>query len=287
MKLMAGILVAAAALFVAPAPASAQDGNQELKKKLLDEISKKLDEEMKRILEEISKLIDDEIAKARGQKPSDRQMPPPAAPSGKTGFLGVQPDQEQPEAEDFEAWKVDGGIRINVMPGGPAEKSGLKDGDVIVAVASTKIIEWTDLQGAMRSRKPGDKVTIKVMRGKESKEIAVTLGERPEPQAPPADDEPAPAPAPKPEGPRAGRLGLQPGEATGKGLAIVDVSPDTPAQKAGIKAGDILVKLDDTAIWKVADLQAFMDKAKAGQKVVVTVLRDGQEKKFTTELMAK
>jgi len=278
MKIAAGVLAFAATLLFA-APARAQDNKEELKRKILDEISKKLDVEMKRILEEISKLIDDEFAKARGAKPSA-----PAAP-GKSGFLGVRSDpNDQPDADEFKAWGVDGGVRIMTVEGAPAEKAGLKDGDVITEVNGTKIKEMAELPASLKSSKPGDKATIKFFRGKEAKELTVTLGERPE----------APAPPPGPRDPalddhkksteRPGRLGISPGDATGKGMAIDSVSADTPAATAGIKAGDVLVKLDETPIWKESDLEAFMKKAKAGQKVEITILRGGEEKKFSVVL---
>src|SRR5687768_8444318 len=138
MKIVTAVAMIAACVLAAPA-ARAQDDKQELKKKLLEEISKKLDEEMKRILDEMSKLIDEEIAKFRGKKPADA---PPAAPAAAPGFLGVQPDSEQPEEDDFKAWKVEGGARVIPVEGGPAEKAGLKEGDVIIEVDGTKVREW-------------------------------------------------------------------------------------------------------------------------------------------------
>jgi len=269
--------VIAACVLAAPA-ARAQDDKQELKKKLLDEISKKLDEEMKRILDEMGKLIDEEIAKFRGRKPDA----PPANPGGAPGFLGVQQDPDQPDEDDFKAWKVEGGARISVIEGGPAEKSGLKDGDVITEVEGTKVREWAELPESLKGRKAGEKVKVKIIRGKEAQEVTVTLGKR---QERPADAPPAPPPAnpPKAEG-KPGRLGISPGDATGKGMAIDSVSAGTPAAEAGIKAGDVLTKLNDTAIWKESDLEAFMKKSKAGMKVEVTVLRAGEEKRFSVVL---
>ncbi len=280
MKLMTGIMAVAMSVLAA-APARAQDDKQELKKKILDEIARKLDEEMKRILAEVEKIIDDEIARARGKKPP---AAPPSAPA-RPGFLGVKPDPEQPEEDDFKAWKVEGGVRVIPIEGAPAAKAGLQEGDVIIEAEGTKIREWAELPESLKTRKPGDKVKIKFLRGKETKEVTVTLGTRPE--APPSDPDPEPAPPPqKPEG-RPGRLGIVPGEATGKGMAIESVTPDLPAAKAGIKPGDVLAKLDDTPIWKESDLEAFMKKSKGGQKVEVTVLRGGEEKKFSVVLAEK
>jgi S1-C subfamily serine protease len=274
MRLMAAILAFAATAVLA-APARAQDNREELKKKILSEIEKKLDAEMKRILEEVSKLIDEEFAKAKGRKPA------PGTPSAGGAYLGIELDSEQPDGDDFKAWGVEGGVRIIPREGGPAAQSGLKDGDVIVELEGTKIREWPELPEALKTKKPGEKVKVKVLRGKETREITVTLGKRPE--APPGDAPPAPV-EPKPEAAKPGRLGIQPGEPTGKGLAVENVSPDAPAAKAGVKAGDILVKLDDTPIWKESDLEAFMKKSKAGQKVEVTVLRGTEEKKFSVVL---
>jgi S1-C subfamily serine protease len=139
-----------------------------------------------------------------------------------------------------------------------------------------------ELPASLKSSKPGDKAKIKFIRGKEAKELTVTLGERPDAPAPPPPPR-APAEPPKPES-RPGRLGISPGDATGKGMAIDSVSPDTPAAKAGIKAGDVLVKLDETPIWKESDLENFMKKARAGQKVDITILRAGEEKKYSVVL---
>jgi S1-C subfamily serine protease len=271
-----GAMIAAFAL--AAAPARAQDDKQELKKRILEEIAKKLDEESKRILEEISKLIDEEIAKFRGQKPPAAEAP--AAPAGQPGFLGVRPDQEQPDEEDFKAWNVEGGVRIELAEGGPAAAAGLKDGDVVIEADGKKVREWAELPAALRKFKPGEKVKIKVLRGKETKEITVTLGKRPEEPK----SEPAPPPAEAPKVEKTGRIGIKPGDATGKGMSIDSVAPDGPAANAGIQAGDVLAKLDATPIWKEADLEAFMKKTKPGQKVDVTVLRGGEEKKFSVVL---
>src|SRR5262245_39637466 len=239
MRLMTAVCTVAALVALA-APARAQDSKEELKKKSLSEIEKKLDAEMKRILDEVSKLIDEEFAKAKGRKPAE-----PGAPAAGSAYLGVELDPEQPDKDDFKAWGVEGGVRIIPREGGPAALSGLKDGDVIVDFDGAKIKEWPELPESLKSHKAGDKVKVKVLRGKETREITVTLGKRPEA---PADPTPAPEPPAKSEG-KPGRLGISPGAATGKGMAIDSVSQDAPAAKAGIKEGDILVKLDETPIW--------------------------------------
>jgi C-terminal processing protease CtpA/Prc len=107
--------------------------------------------------------------------------------------------------------------------------------------------------------------------------------------------EEAPAPAPRkaeprktaPSGPRPW-LGLQPEEVSddlraqldlpeGRGLLVGGVVAESPAEKAGVKRSDILLKLDGKAVGGEADLAAFMKAAKPGQEVVLTLLRKGKE----------
>ncbi|HTF56777.1 MAG TPA: PDZ domain-containing protein [Planctomycetota bacterium] len=281
-------ITAVAALFLSAMPARAQEDKEALKKKILEEVEKKLKEEEARILEEISKLIDEQIAKARSKKP-DAPAPAPAPAPGKRPFFGVRPDQEQPGDDDFKAWKVDGGVRITVLDDGPAVKAGLQDGDVIVEFEGTKVTEMAELQQAILKKKVGDKVKVKIIRGKETKEITVTLATRP--------DDSTPAPAPEPpkekakepketpkEEARPGLLGIRPGSPTGKGMAIDSIVDGSPAAKAGLRAGDVVVKLGDTPIWKESDLETFMKTSKAGQEIEVTYTRNGEEKKIKVTL---
>jgi hypothetical protein len=90
---------------------------------------------------------------------------------GPRASLGVVPDY----AED-ESLK---GVKISGTTGGSAaEKAGLKGGDIILGFGDKKIDNLTDLMGALLKSKPGDKVTLKVLRGKENIELQATLTER-------------------------------------------------------------------------------------------------------------
>jgi len=273
-------LLASMTLFLAAAPARAQEDKEALKKKILEEIEKKLKEETDRILKEIAKLIDDEIAKARGKKPD---APPSAPPAAKPGFLGVRPSQEQPSAEEFKELKIEGGVRIEVIEGAPAEKAGLQDEDIIVEIDGTKVKEFPEMPRLLQKKSAGAEVKLKVQRGKQTKEFTVKLAERPEMPGEPDPAPEAPKEPPKPEG-KPGSLGVKPGDASGKGMVINGVVEGSPAAKAGIKEGDVLTKIDATPIWKEDDLAAFMKSAKAGQEVVVTILRDGKELKLKVNL---
>lgn len=84
-----------------------------------------------------------------------------------------------------------------------------------------------------------------------------------------------------------GRIGVQIGQVTkevaesiglgsAKGALVSAVEPDSPAAKAGIEAGDIIVKYDGKAIDKVADLPRLVGNTKPGTKSAITVFRRGQ-----------
>jgi S1-C subfamily serine protease len=83
--------------------------------------------------------------------------------------LGVVPDY----GESTEGMKI-GGVR----PSGPAEKGGLKPGDVIVKMAGKKIMNIYDYMGLLGELKPGDRVPVEVNRGGIVMQFTVELEKR-------------------------------------------------------------------------------------------------------------
>jgi putative serine protease PepD len=85
--------------------------------------------------------------------------------SAKHAFLGVQPQD------------ANGGVKVaSVQSGSAAAKAGVQQGDVITHVDSTATPDSATLRAVIDSHKPGDKVTLTVQRGGETKTIEVTLG---------------------------------------------------------------------------------------------------------------
>ena len=87
----------------------------------------------------------------------------------RTTSLGTMPDYNT---------KADGVVLELVMPGGPAEKAGLKPGDILFKFGDLKISNIEDFENALRTHKPGDKVKLKAKRGAEEVELEATLGTR-------------------------------------------------------------------------------------------------------------
>lgn len=79
----------------------------------------------------------------------------------------------------------DGGAKLsNVTEGGPAEKAGVLKGDIIVAINDKDVPDYRATLDALRGKRVGDKVKLKIKRGDENKEIEVTFENRPGPVRP-------------------------------------------------------------------------------------------------------
>lgn len=94
------------------------------------------------------------------------------------GILGGDVNPALAEQYDL---AVDKGVFVSELPpGGPAEKAGLKSGDVIIAANGQQIAGFGDLRGTVDKMKVGEKAVITVMRGKEKKTFTLVLEQMPE-----------------------------------------------------------------------------------------------------------
>jgi len=91
---------------------------------------------------------------------------------GYGAYLGTVPDFTAMESST-------GGVKLaDVRAGGPADKAGIKGGDVLVAMAGTRIDNLYDMTYALQDHKPGETVDVVVLRGGERKTLRATLGSR-------------------------------------------------------------------------------------------------------------
>ena len=72
-----------------------------------------------------------------------------------------------------------------------------------------------------------------------------------------------------------------------KGIYVVEVEKKSPADKGGIKAEDIIVKIEGTQITSMAEFKYYLYRNKPKNKITITVLRDGKEKDLSIELASK
>ena len=176
-------------------------------------------------------------------------------------------------ADSFHLDKPEGALVSNVDKDGPADKAGLKSGDVILKVNGQPIIVSSDLPALIGAAAPGDKVSIEIWRQGKREQFTARLGDASAKveQLAKADD-----------GVGKGKLGLalralQPQErraaGVNQGLLVEDAAG--PAALAGVQAGDVLVAVNGTPIESVTQVRAIV--AKATKSVALLIERDGSK----------
>ena len=191
------------------------------------------------------------------------------------GWLGVTIQELSKElAESFGMKNTHGALISSVEKSGPADKSGLQAGDVILKFDNKPIMTSGDLPRAVGSTKPNKQVPVEVLRKGANKTLAVTLGEMPTENGENASIPKAPA---KPE---LNRLGLllkdltpqQKKKINGKNGVII-IEAQGPAADAGIRRGDVLLGLNNTEVISVEQASKAIASLNAGKSVALLVLR--------------
>jgi serine protease DegQ len=99
------------------------------------------------------------------------------------GWIGVEPNELSPElAETFGTKATQGVVIVGVLQNGPAAKSGIRPGDVILSVANKPVSNVSELLSGVANLKPGTPSKFKLLRRDEKVEIDVTPGVRPKPR---------------------------------------------------------------------------------------------------------
>jgi len=186
---------------------------------------------------------------------------------------------------------MEAGAKVReVSKGSAAEKAGLKAGDLITRVDEIEISNPGDLTEAIHKYKPADKVVLTYKRdGKEQKATA-TLGEAKHvmaynynfdnimPRLNDMDFNFAPHDGPNIFwGDSRPRLGIKAQDTEdGKGVKVLEVNDDSPADKAGIKEGDIITRFDDKPVESAVGLAQLARESRTKASVKVNLLRGGK-----------
>ena len=179
------------------------------------------------------------------------------------GWLGVQIQPVTQDIADSLGLAEDSGALV-VAPqaGSPGEAAGIKQGDVVTAVNGDPVKDPRDLARRIGAFAPDTTIDVSLWRDGKATEVKVKLGELPADQAASAETENNAAPAPEAEQ-ELSSLGLsvRPAE-DGKGLAIVDVDPDSDAADKGLKSGETITSVNTQEVSSAADVQKVLDQAK-------------------------
>ena len=194
------------------------------------------------------------------------------------GWLGIAIQDVTDElASSFGVREREGVLVADVMKGGPGEAAGLRPGDVIVDLGGTKIREVPDLQRRVANVAPGQTVAVGVVRDRKPQRLSVRVGEMPADDATAANVDVEVAPEGfglqvEPLAPdTAERLGLS----FSQGLLVTDVASGGPADRAGLKRGDVILEVDRKPVQDAPSLQKALGAVPAGRSVLVWVHRPG------------
>ena len=227
-------------------------------------------------------------------------------------FLGVVPGEVTSEIADQYGVRPGEGVLVTgVSPDSPARTVGLRENDIIVSVNSASITGPEEFRNAIGKMKPGASIDLVYVRGGKQRTATVELASRdnrafgffgrelPE----------TPMPPKAPHAPRAHVFewrsdsdndhekvafagiitqslsdGLAEYFKVKEGALIAEVVDDSPAAKAGLKAGDVIIKVGSDDVSDEGDVREAIHDHKPGEAVDFTVMRDGQQTTITVTL---
>jgi serine protease Do len=193
------------------------------------------------------------------------------------GWLGVSIQPMTRElARAFKRSDASGALVSAVIEGSPAEKAGVKAGDVIVEFDGKKVAKSEDLPRLVADVHVGNEVPMVVVREGKNVRLTAKIARL---------VEEAPSRIAATEG--KGQLGLsaQPvtppvarelGLKVKEGVLVRDVVEGGRAYEAGIRAGDVIVEIDRQPVRTVEDLKIRVDKQAKGEPIVMLVNREGR-----------
>ncbi len=197
------------------------------------------------------------------------------------GWMGVAIQNVTKELAEYYKIKEEKGVYVaKVYEGDPADKAGIRPGDVIVMV-NDKIIESSrDLSLTIAGSSVGEKVNVKLIREGKEKIIKVKLGKMPEngPEESVTDQgydvfgfrlkEMTPE--------IAGKLGFPENI---KGLMVIDVEPDSAASKTIVRHGDLLMEMNHNKISTISEYRKYLNTLDSGE-IVQLLFRRGNSHVF-------
>ena len=201
----------------------------------------------------------------------------------KRGFLGVYIGDVTSEfAEAYDLEDASGAVITQVHDNSPAENAGVQNDDIVIAVDGDKIENSTDLTTKIGMKQPGTKVKLTIIRDGKKKQINVKLGEFEEEQEISAKS--SESESVKKMGLTANNISPElknkykiPGNIDG--VVITSVEPGSVLHRFGIKAGDIIDKINRKRIKNTDDYKEAIDAINEGGAVVLFLNRG--ERRFT------
>lgn len=225
------------------------------------------------------------------------------------GWLGVEISEiTSDQAQQLKLPEERGVLVISVEPDSPAAKAGIREKDVILSYGDEKIEGVAQFRRLIRETPPGRQIRMSISREGNAQTVPVNIAGRPNQfmkhsgpefgfNMPPLPNFPDPDHdymfvAPDAMGLRtpmlgisaedlSGQLGAYFGTPNGEGVLVRDVKSGSSAEKAGLRAGDVIVKLDDKTVRNLRDLRADLREKSDHQSVQLGLLRKGSSVSVT------
>lgn len=213
--------------------------------------------------------------------------------SGKVvrGYLGVWIQDVDKAMAEAMGVKVKGGVAItNVGPGSPAEKAGIRSGDIIISFGGKKTKTANILRNTVAAIKPGSKVPALIIRGGKKIKLQVVVVEQPSNmRAAILGKKNKPAPSRKSAETVLGFAGatLTPEQAERfgyegvKGVLVTRVVPGSQADEAGLTRGSLIIKVKGKSVRSLKQFRRAFRKAPR-KKPVLVLVRNGAATRFLT-----
>jgi len=193
------------------------------------------------------------------------------------GWLGVGIQDLTPELAEYYGIKEKEGVLVTqTYEGDPADKAGIKEGDVITAVEGKHISSSRELSRTVAEAGVGNKLSLTLLREGREKNVSVKLAKRPDTEPTMArgearsDDLGLKVREIDPE--IAERLGL---DENTKGVVVTGVNPDSKAAEADIRQGDVLIEINRKPVTSLEDYKEQLRKIDTGDTVQMLLRRGG------------
>ena len=205
-------------------------------------------------------------------------------------------------AEAFDLPVTYGVILNSIVFDAPAEEAGLKRDDIIIAFDGKRVGDEQALRELLAEADNGDKVSVTVMRGSDEIDFEITLGEKSNRafydsrRSRPRNNFSFRAPKINRFELRdhaylgvnltnlSEQLGEYFGVRDGEGALITEVVEDSPADKAGLKAGDVIVEISGDAVDNPRDVQKIIASKNIDEEITLSILRDKRTKKIIAKV---
>jgi S1-C subfamily serine protease len=180
----------------------------------------------------------------------------------------IQPVTEE-LARSFGLKQTKGALVNDILKGGPAEKAGVRQGDVIIGFNGSEVKDPSHLQRLVAEAGVAKSVKLKIFRDGKDLELSMTLSSA---EAAPKQHRDTRGNGEQQPG-QTDLLGLAVDDAEQGGVVVMDVAGDSTAAEAGMRRGDVIVSINRKKISNSGDYQRTIQQAGPGSSMTILVRR--------------